>query len=232
MSIVRRSACSLVLAVAAAVVLPAVAQAGTTVRFDTILGPLEVDLYDESMPTTVANFLAYVTAGSYDSTFFHRSTTYNPADIQIVQGGGFTISGNVISPVTTNPPIVFESGTFTNLRGTIAMARGVELDTATSQFYFNVQDNPALNGNYAVFGKVANGESLAVLDAIGALPVANLSGQLGPVFAETPLIVVDNTGYFVTVSRVQAVPEPSTMALAAIGLAAAVVVRRRQPGRN
>lgn len=222
-----------VVALVAVVALPALCRADTKVRFDTVLGVLEVDLYDAEMPTTVANFLTYVNAGSYDSSFIHRSTTRNPADIQIVQGGGFTIAGNLISPIATNPPIVFESGTYTNVRGTIAMARGGGFDTATSQFFFNVQDNPALDGNYAVFGKVSNAESLGVLDTIGSVPVYDASPYIGPTFSQLPLLAPELAPqYLVKVNRVEAVPEPSTIVLAAVGLAAAVVVRRRRPGRT
>ncbi|MFM9059346.1 MAG: peptidylprolyl isomerase [Planctomycetaceae bacterium] len=231
MSALRRPARQMLVFVAAILAVVARPRVGTTVRFDTILGAIEVDLYEAEMPITVGNFITYANAGSYSSSLIHRSTTYNPADIQIVQGGGFTISGGSISPIATNPPIVFESGTYTNLRGTIAMARGAGLDTATSQFFFNVQDNPALDGNYAVFGKVSNAESLGVLDTIGSLPVYNLSDQLSPVFAETPLVPFEGNLYFMQVNRVEAVPEPSTMVLAAVGLAAAVLVRRRHPGR-
>lgn len=222
----------LVLAVAAACLVPVAARAGSTVRFETVLGSFDLELYDAEMPITVANFLSYVNAGSYNSSIIHRSTTYNPAGIQVVQGGGFALVGNSLFAITTNPPIVFESGTSTNLRGTIAMARGAELDSATSQFYFNVQDNPGLDGGYAVFGKVVGPEGLAVIDAIGALPAYNATEQLGPAFGELPLLNPElTTENVVLINRVEAVPEPSTVVLAAVGLATALVVRRR-PARG
>lgn len=222
----------LLLALVAACFLPVAARAGSTVRFDTVLGSFDLELYDAEMPITVANFLSYVNAGSYNSSIIHRSTTYNPADIQIFQGGGYGLAGNSLFEIPTNAPIVFESGTFTNARGTIAMARGAALDSATSQFYFNVQDNPALDGNYAVFGTVVGPEGLAVIDAIGGVPVYDASPQLGPAFGQLPLrnpaLTTDNV---VLVNRVEAVPEPSTLALAAVGLAAVFIVRRR-PARG
>ncbi len=132
------------------------------------------------MPTTVANFLAYVNAGSYASSIIHRSTTYNPSDIQIVQGGGYFISANQVLSIPTNAPIILESGSVGNIRGTIAMARGAATNSATSQFFFNVQSNPALDGNYAVFGNVVGAAGLAALDAIGAVPVYDCTAQLGP----------------------------------------------------
>jgi len=179
----------------------------------------------------VANFLSYVTGSSYSSTLIHRSTTYNPADIQVIQGGGFVLAGNQLLSVVTNAPIVLESGTATNARGTIAMARGAATDSATSQFFFNVQDNPALNGNYAVFGRVVGADGLAALDAIGAVPVYDCTVQLGAVFNELPLTAPSiDPSSLVLVNGVTAVPEPSTLALAAAGLAAAAF--RRRPAGN
>lgn len=94
---------------AAAMVIAAItarpADAGTIVRFTTNLGTFDVQLFDEQVPTTVANFLGYVGNGSYVNSLFHRSTTYNSADIQIVQGGGFVLNTNVVSPIATADPI-------------------------------------------------------------------------------------------------------------------------------
>ena len=223
----RRLLCPLLVAIAA--FLPASpARAGTIVRFDTTVADFDVELFDTAMPITVANFLSYVNAGTYTSTFIHRSTTYNPADIQILQGGGFVLSGSTIESVVTNPPIVLESGTATNVRGTIAMARGAATDSATSQFFFNVQSNPALDGSYAVFGRVVGAEGLAALDAIGLVPVYDVSAQLGAPFGELPLTAPSlQPSSLVVVNGVAVVPEPSTMLLAVVGLAAAALRRRR-----
>jgi peptidyl-prolyl cis-trans isomerase A (cyclophilin A) len=179
---------ALLAAVLAALLLAAAtAQARTVVRFTTNLGAIDIELFDDTMPDTVANFLNYVRGGNYTSSIFHRSTTYNPASIQIVQGGGFFLDGNSISPIPTASPIALEpSGP--NLRGTIAMARTSDRNSATSQWFFNVTDNPALDGNYAVFGKILGPGSLATLGSIGAVPVYNASERLGPVFGELPLL--------------------------------------------
>ncbi len=178
------------------------AQARTVVRFATNLGAIDIELFDETMPDTVANFLNYVRGGNYTSSIFHRSTTYNPAGIQIVQGGGFLLDGNTISAIPTAPPIALEpSGP--NLRGTIAMARTSDPNSATSQWYFNVTDNAALDGNYAVFGKILGPAGLATLDAIGAADVYNLSRQLGPSFGELPLL---NEAYLILVQSAQIIP--------------------------
>lgn len=216
----------------AAVVLPAAVGHGSTVRFDTNLGTFDVELYDAGMPITVTNFLSYVNANAYDSTLIHRSTTYDPLGIQIVQGGGYVLSGNSLALVATSPPIVYESGTYTNARGTIAMARGAALDSATSQFYFNVQDNPALDGNYAVFGMITGTAGLAVMDAIAGVPVYDASVQLGPAFSELPLLNPELTSNnLVVINGIAPVPEPSTLVLAGVGLAAAAFTAARRSRR-
>jgi cyclophilin family peptidyl-prolyl cis-trans isomerase len=140
------------------------------------------------MPVTVANFLKYVDSGRYNSSFIHRSTTYNPQTIQIVQGGGFFFPTNdSISYIAADPPIILErSGS--NLRGTLAMARTSDPNSATSQWFFNSADNTQLDSAYAVFGRVTSAQGLAVLDAFASVPVYNVSAQLGAVFSELPLI--------------------------------------------
>lgn len=193
-------------------------RADTIVTFTTNLGAFDVRLFEAQAPTTVANFLSYVNAGSYTNTFFHRSTTYNPADIQIVQGGGFGYSSPNFFAVDTSAPINLEAA-LPNTRGTIAMARTSDPNSATSPWFFNVQDNPGLNpslGNdgYAVFGEVI-GSGMDVIDAIAGLSVYNgnppiIGQQTGP-FGELPLI---NGNTLVIVESVVAVPEPTTLALA------------------
>ena len=160
----------------------------TLVRFTTNLGTLDVELFDESMPVTVANFLNYVDSGRYNWSFIHRSTTYNPNTIQVVQGGGFFFqTANSISEIAADSPIILEpSGS--NLRGTLAMARTNDPNSATSQWFFNSADNTQLDSNYAVFGRVTSAQGLAVLDAFASVPVYNASAQLGSVFSELPLI--------------------------------------------
>ena len=205
------------------------ATAGSLVRFATNVGEFDVELYDAAMPITVANFLTYVNADRYDSTIIHRSTTYNPADIQIVQGGAYLLSSGSLLPVTTDPPIVLESGSATNVRGTIAMARTSAPNSATSQFFFNVQSNPALDGNYAVFGNVVGAAGLAAIDAIGAVPVYDVSVQLGAAFTELPLLNPSlDPSSVVLVQSVNVVPEPTTLALSIAGLTVAAACRRRR----
>ena len=155
-------------------------------RFQSVLGNFEVLLDPTAAPISVTNFSAYANRGAYDSTIIHRSTTYDPTDIQIVQGGGFELVVNTLVPVATDPPIPLEAGV-ANARGTLAMARSTQPNTATSQWYFNVQSNPWLDFNYAVFGRVM-GTGMSVVDAIGQVPVYNASQDLGATFGELPLL--------------------------------------------
>ena len=154
-------------------------------RFQSALGDFDVLLDPVAAPVSVANFAAYANRGDYAGTFIHRSTTYNPASIQIVQGGGFELVGNMIEPVATDPPIPLEAGV-ANARGTLAMARSTQPNSATSQWYFNVQSNPGLDFDYAVFGRVI-GAGQNVIDAMGRVTVYNASEFLGPTFTEIPL---------------------------------------------
>ena len=219
--------CTLLLALAA--VRPAAAE---IVRFDTNFGAFDVELSsDPALATTVTNFLAYMNAGSYADTIIHRSTTYNPSDIQIIQGGSYVLDGTTLNPVVTGPPISLQAGV-ANLRGTIAMARTNDPDRATSGWFFNVTDNPSLDFNYAVFGAVVNtveNPGLTVIDAIAGVPVYDVSEQLGPAFAELPLSAPSlQASSLVIVNNVAAVPEPSTLALAVGGIGLVIAAARRK----
>ncbi|MBI3231239.1 MAG: peptidylprolyl isomerase [Burkholderiales bacterium] len=133
-------------------------------------GDMVVEMYPAIAPVTVDNFLQYVREGFYKNLIFHRVVA-----TFVTQGGGFDVN---LVPATTHAPIRLESGRgLSNLRGTIAMARTSEPNSATSQFYFNNFDNLNLdaaspgNDGYAVFGKIVKG--LDVLDAIRVVPVVN-----------------------------------------------------------
>jgi len=174
----------------------------TIVRFTTNLGTFDVELFDDTMPVTVANFLRYVDSSRYDSTIIHRSTTYNPADIQIVQGGGFALTGSGLSEVATDAPIPLEDSSGSHFRGTLAMARTEDLNSATSGWFFNCANNPGLDSNYAVFGRVVGNSGLAVLDLIASVP----RGNYGGVFSELPVIQATETSliliFIIKVERV------------------------------
>lgn len=142
------------------------APAGPVVTLETSLGKIRIALDPEKAPITVANFLKYVRSGHYAGTVFHRVIPKF-----MVQGGGMDAS---LKEKPTSPPIRNEARNgLRNLRGTIAMARTSEPNSATAQFFINVQDNPALDfgirgAGYAVFGQVVEG--MDVVDRIVAVP--------------------------------------------------------------
>lgn len=143
------------------------------VRFETSHGDFSLELRPDIAPKTVENFLGYVDSGFYNGTIFHRVIP----DFMI-QGGGFTED---MSRKPTESPIVNEaSAELPNQRGTIAMARTSAPDSATSQFFINVVNNPYLNpgangAGYAVFGKVSEG--MDVVDAIAGVKTARVRGM-------------------------------------------------------
>jgi cyclophilin family peptidyl-prolyl cis-trans isomerase len=168
------------------------ASAVERVRMVTNLGNIDVILFDEVTPITVANFLAYVRAGRYASSLIHRSI---PGFV--IQGGGFVLEGNQIVMVEKYAPIVNEYH-LSNVRGTIAMAKLPDNpDSATNEWFFNLKDNSSnldfQNGGFTVFGKVTT-QSLAVMDAIAAVTTYNASGKLGPAFANLPLLAPQLSG--------------------------------------
>jgi cyclophilin family peptidyl-prolyl cis-trans isomerase len=126
------------------------------VVMETSLGKIRIELDQAKAPISVKNFLSYVDDKFYDGTIFHRVI----ADFMI-QGGGFEPG---MTQKKTKAPIKNESANgLSNTRGTIAMARTNELDSATSQFYINVVDNSAGLDKlrYCVFGKVIEGMDVA-----------------------------------------------------------------------
>jgi peptidyl-prolyl cis-trans isomerase A (cyclophilin A) len=163
-SIRWRPAAVAVLALAAC----AVAQA-QKVKLSTSAGDIVVELNAAKAPKTVENFVAYVKAGHYDGTVFHRVI-----DGFMIQGGGMTAD---LTEKPTRAPIPLEAANgLGNARGTIAMARTSDPNSATSQFFINVQDNDRLNAGpgkdgYAVFGKVVAG--MDVVDKIRIVPTGN-----------------------------------------------------------
>ncbi len=154
------------------------------VRFNTVLGNIDVQLDPTDAPNTVNNFLTYVYAGSYNSSFIHRSV---PGFI--IQGGGYTYdSTNGAQTIVANSPVINEYKR-SNLRGTIAMAKlSNDPNSATDQWFFNLADNSAnLNnqdGGFTAFGSIVNTDGLAVMDAIAALQVINA----GSPFDQLPVI--------------------------------------------
>ncbi|HUM91592.1 MAG TPA: peptidylprolyl isomerase [Candidatus Competibacter sp.] len=168
----------------------AAAQAGPLVRLDTTLGAITVELADDKAPKTVNNFLTYVREGFYNGTIFHRVI-----DDFMIQGGGFT-TGFQQKPTHAPVPNEADNG-LKNLRGTIAMARTADPQSATAQFFINVKDNSALDyrastpqgWGYAVFGKVVEG-----MDTVDKIrKVATGTGGPGGQFSNVPTtpVVID-----------------------------------------
>ena len=158
----------------------------TMARFTTPEGTFDVLLYDKQTPLTVANFLNYVRRGDYANTFFHRSV---PGFV--LQGGGFQLEGSMIYSIAAAAPVPNEP-VFSNLRGTIAMAKlGSDPNSATCQWFFNLADNSAnldfQNGGFTVFGRVL-GNGTAALDLLAGVPIYDASSQLGPAFGQLPLL--------------------------------------------
>lgn len=157
-----------------------------TAIIETSKGTITIELNDEKAPITVANFVKYAEDGDYDGTTFHRVI-----DGFMIQGGGFTKN---MDQKATREPIRNEAmNGLKNLRGTIAMARTMVVDSATNQFFINLVDNdfldfvnPTQQGfGYAVFGKVIDG--MEVVDAIAKVK----TGFSGPYqnVPEEPIVI-------------------------------------------
>jgi peptidyl-prolyl cis-trans isomerase B (cyclophilin B) len=145
------------------------------VVMETSHGTIEIELFQEKAPKTVANFLKYVDAKFYDGTIFHRVINNF-----MIQGGGFT---EKMQEKKTREPIKNEANNgLRNDVGTLAMARTSDPHSATGQFFINVADNAPLNHTgetmngwgYAVFGKVTNG--MHVVNRIKMVKTGNLAG--------------------------------------------------------
>ncbi|MEO5714516.1 MAG: peptidylprolyl isomerase [Luteolibacter sp.] len=137
------------------------------VRLKTSQGDIVIELNAEKAPVTVANFLSYVNKKHYDGTVFHRVINGF-----MIQGGGFAVEGKSLVEKESGKGIKNEGQNgLSNDRGTIAMARTNDPNSATAQFFINVKDNAMLNfpsnGGYAVFGKVVEG--MDVVDKIKAV---------------------------------------------------------------
>lgn len=149
------------------------AAVNTTVVMATSEGDIEIELFADKAPISVSNFLAYVDARFYDNTIFHRVIPNF-----MVQGGGFEAGMN---QKPTRAPISNEAKNgLKNDRGTLAMARTMVVDSATSQFFINTKNNDFLNNGsrdfgYAVFAKVAAG--MDVVDKISAVRTGTKNGM-------------------------------------------------------
>ncbi len=155
------------------------------VKLTTSMGEIMIELDEERAPVSTANFLSYVDSGHYDHTIFHRVISNF-----MIQGGGFTAD---MKQKKTGEGIVNEwSNGLKNKRGTIAMARTSDPNSATAQFFINVKDNDFLSeardgvAGYAVFGKVTQG--MDVVDKIREVPTG-VKGGMGDV-PKSPVTIV------------------------------------------
>lgn len=157
------------------------------VRIQTNMGDIVVELDRAKAPQTVTNFLSYVNDGFYNGTVFHRVI-----DGFMIQGGGFTQD---LQQKSTKPPIPNEADNgLKNDRGTIAMARTNDPNSATAQFFINVVNNDFLNyrnkttrgWGYTVFGKVVEG--MDVVDKIRKTPTGP-SGPFRQDVPKTPVVI-------------------------------------------
>lgn len=161
---------------------------GTVVRMSTNLGDIDVELLNADAPNTVENFLGYFDRYG-DNTIVHRSVS----DF-VIQGGGFTVDGQTVSAIDTDPPITNEFNSDNrNERATLSMAQlGGDINSGTSQWFVNVVDNPNLDAvPHTVFGRLIGGEtgsSIGVADAINDIDTFDVSDQTGQsALSETPL---------------------------------------------
>lgn len=190
----------------------------TTVQIQTVLGNFEINLYDKQTPKTVENFLAYVESGAYTDSIVHRSVANF-----VVQGGGFKYEGSdAVSAIPQNPTVINEP-VFSNVRGTIAMAKvGNNPNSATNQWFINLKNNSAnldlQNGGFTVFGQVT-GNGMAIVDTMAALGRYNLAttarGASFSAFTETPLRnytagAVDDDHFVMITGVVVLNPSPDT----------------------
>ena len=179
--------------------------ANVNVTIETNYGDTELELFPDLAPITVENFLGYANTDFYDGLIFHRVI-----EDFIIQAGSYD---QYLNYYPAGPPIINESyNGLSNLRGTIAMARTALPDSATSQFYINHVDNTFLDQGpgsegYCVFGQVTNG--MDVVDAIAATPTSIHDVPIDPVII-----------YNIT-------PEPTTIAMLAIGSGLAAIKRRK-----
>ncbi len=169
-------------------------QKNPVVILKTNKGFIKIELYPDKAPLAVANFLKYVNDGQYNNTIFHRIINGF-----MIQGGGFTVD---FKQKPTRAPIKIEANNgLLNERGSVAMARTSDPNSASSQFFINLTDNDFLNfktetssgWGYTVFGKVIDG--MDVVDQIKDVKTGNFGGHsdvpIEPVVIESAVEVKD-----------------------------------------
>jgi len=139
----------------------------TIVEFQTSQGNFQVNLFDQTTPKTVDNFLQYIDEQHYTNSVVHR---VSPGFV--VQGGGFTFEGDwPLARIATNPAVINEP-VYSNVKGTIAMAKSSDPNSATDQWFFNLANNASnldlQNSGFTVFGQVI-GDGMTVVEKISGL---------------------------------------------------------------
>jgi len=149
----------------------------TIVEFQTSQGNFQVNLFDQTTPKTVNNFLQYIDGQHYTNSVVHRVSPNF-----VVQGGGFKFEGDwPLVRLETNPPVVNEP-IYSNIKGTIAMAKSSIPNSATDQWFFNLANNASnldlQNNGFTVFGQVV-GDGMTVIEQIAGFSLCNNSGLVG-----------------------------------------------------
>lgn len=216
------------------VAFPAIS-AASVVSMHTVLGDIDIELYDTGAPLTVANFMNYVTSGAYNNTFIHRSV---PGFV--IQGGGYSYTGTEFGTtyfhIPENPPVQNEfSPSRSNVRGTIGVAKPPDNpDGATSEWFINLPDNSTnldyQDGGFTVFGFVIAG--MNVVDAIANLPISDQS-VINGAFGALPVINYDpatnlQPSNLVMVTNAATVPSPAAVWLFGSGFLGLIGVAQRK----
>jgi len=158
-----------------------IAQA-TIVEFQTNYGNFQINLFDKTTPKTVENFLHYVNEGKYENVLIHRVASEG-AGGTIVQGGGYENNGTFSTPHIPTIGTVENEPVWSNVKGTIAMAKGSDPDSATSEWFVNIHDNSdngfkldTQTGGFTVFGQIVQGmenlEAISQLTLCGSTPMS------------------------------------------------------------
>ncbi|ASP48895.1 peptidylprolyl isomerase [Cognaticolwellia beringensis] len=167
-----------------ALMIASASTSATIVEFTTSQGNFKVNLHDETTPITVNNFLTYVMNKDYDNTIIHRSI-----DNFVVQGGGARFEG-VLPPTWIETRLSIKNEpVYSNVLGTIAMAKTEAVDSATSQWFININDNTRLdqeNYGYTVFGEVIE-NGMTTIDTIALVPRCNTDPGVQNGFNDLPM---------------------------------------------
>jgi cyclophilin family peptidyl-prolyl cis-trans isomerase len=217
------------------------------VRFATTLGNVDVELYPGACPKTVANFLAYVNAGSGQDGGYNGSIIQRSVPGFVLQGGGYYVSDNGINAITAMGAVASEPG-ISNTAGTLGVALLDGPTTGTDAWFFNLADNSDLDGTqyggpFTVFGRVIE-DGMDTLQAIAAIPTYDLSSSLGDSFENVPLInynaakgaAADNLIYVKTITKIPLTPAvpggPGLLTLKVFSNSNPEIVRAKIAGRK